>query len=369
MLSYEAYQLAAIHDMGAPVRTYQTNKRPRIILLSWVLAITTFIFFFIAFSANHFQFSDVLGYEIVLGIMVFFALIILVPIWMTPRTTIYICSAGLITQQKNQSLAIHWQKIEWAIANEGQCTIHLFDGENIVLGKYIEKAEDLAREIELKSQLASRDEPDNIELQFERIHNNQQSRQQQKQHIISEKKALIEHETDDEAQRLQKEYQLGTIFATYHAGFKGILRNKTLSRTILRLIFPFLLVLILYKIPFFSFLPAYNFINSYDDIFTLVWTFFSTFYPLHYFARYTRLHLYQHGLIYIDIGLEGVIFEVVHWSEIEKITYHKTNPLISPPFCQLYLFNGDKIVISGYLHSQPTLKRIFEELSPIPNIK
>ncbi len=153
---------------------------------------------------------------------------------------------------------------------------------------------------------------------------------------------------------------MGTILATYHAGFKGILRKKIISLNFLRLTLPLVIVLVLYKTPFFSFLPAHDFVNDYDDVFLFIWTSLSTIYPLYYFARYTRLHLYQDGLIYISIHLEGPVFEVVHWSDIEKITYHKTNPLISPPFCQLYLTNGDKIEVSGYLHSQATLKRIFE---------
>lgn len=69
------------------------------------------------------------------------------------------------------------------------------------------------------------------------------------------------------------------------------------------------------------------------------------------------LHLYTGGFVYI----EGGTFEVVRWEQIEKIIYHKTLPISSPPFCHIYLTTNDKLAISGYIHEKGTIELTLNE--------
>lgn len=71
-------------------------------------------------------------------------------------------------------------------------------------------------------------------------------------------------------------------------------------------------------------------------------------------ARFLRLHVYTEGFVLID----GVVFEVVRWEQVEKVIYHKTMPIFSSPLCHIYLTNGDTLTISGYIHERSAVKQI-----------
>ncbi|GER86314.1 hypothetical protein KDW_04760 [Dictyobacter vulcani] len=224
------------------------------------------------------------------------------------------------------------------------------------MGQLIDHLETLAQEIELKARLIKRPEGrETLEVQFEHLVSHQAVREQEKYDHVQKKKRLIENETPEEAFRLREEYRLGGVVATYHGGFKGILRRKAVGLPIhylLLLAFPSLFIEGFFH---FRFIPSFLASNT-TPLFWVLFVLSFLFMP-RFYARFLRLHLYTDGFVYI----EGGSFEVVRWEQIEKIIYHKSMPAFLLPFCHIYLTNGDTLVISGYIHERSAVKQAFDE--------
>lgn len=114
---------------------------------------------------------------------------------------------------------------------------------------------------------------------------------------------------------------------------------------------------ILSLIPGLSSFPIVSFVASNSGIIAILIGVLPLFFMPRFFARFTRLHLYADGFIY----LTGHSLEVVRWEQIEKLVYRKPTPVIAVPFCHIYLTNNRNLEISGYMHKKDVIKRIFNE--------
>lgn len=356
----EAYQLAAEYGLGEPVRVYQTNKRPYFKILGWSMAVTYLFLIIVVIVQTPFRLSSTTFflYGLVIAIMVLLTLIFFIPLMLLRPTTVYICSSGFIVHHKTNYQTVRWKEIEWVLQGSDHCTVYLNDKRRVIMSRLIDQREMMAQEIELKARLIKHEEGrENLEQQFELMRSRQTGRQQEKQNISAEKRALIENETFEEASMLREEHRLGEILATLHAGFKGILRKEFINKPIYyALLFSFALMFI-GQFFHFSFFPGGVFLASNSGLIIIILSLAAAFFMPRSFARYTRLHFYTEGFIFIESGS----FEVVRWEQVDKVIYHKTMPILSPPFCHIYLTNGDTLAISGYLHKQNAARQIFNE--------
>lgn len=366
-LPNNAYQLAAEYKLGEPVRVYRTNKRPRLKIVGWAITITSLFFIIVVLTQTHFRFTamTISLYSIFIAIMFFVAFLLLIPLLLIRKTTVYICSSGFIMLHKSAYQAVRWEDVEWVMSNNECCIVYLTNKERVVLSQLIGQLETLAQEIELKARLIKRLEGrENLEAQFEHLLHSQAAREQEKYDRFQRKQRSIEKETPEEALRFQEEYRLGEVVSTYHGGFKGILRRKAVGLSIhYTLLLAFALLLLASALQlledFFhwSFIPGGIFLASNTAPFYMVWFLLSSLFMPRFSARFIRLHLYTEGFISID----GSSFEVVRWEQVEKVIYHKTMPIFSPPFCHIYLMNGDTLMISGYIHERSIVKQVFNE--------
>lgn len=351
-LPNEAFQLAAQYDMGEPIRVYCTNKSNSLKLMSGIMACMLPIFFIVETIRNHylfdFQYLSLFG-----GIFIALALFLFAFILFTPGTTVYICVYGFIVKYKKTFQAIHWEEIEAILSKQA---IYLTNKKYIVLNGYIEHSETLLQEIDLKASFVCHPEKGSPEEQYKQELNRQAERKQQKEQFLKEKQKFIEHEQPEEAQQLREDYQLGDFLATYHAGFKGLLGKEIVGRTVYYILFLVCLLLFIEMIFRFHFIGSGFLASLISGLAVMVLLIFSIYTP-YFLARYTRLHLYDKGFVFIG----NRVFEVVHWEEIEKAVFQKTLPTSSGPFCILYLKNNDKLELNWYMHEQSKIKQLFSE--------
>jgi hypothetical protein len=359
-LPNEAYQLAAEHELGQPIRVYRTTKRPQFKIVGWATAITYLIIIIVVLTQIpfHFTHTTIFLYSIFVAIMFVVALFLFVPLLLIRKTTVHICSSGFILHHKTTYQIVRWEDVEWVLLNNGRCIVYLANKERVILSQLIGHLETLAQEIELKARLIKRPEGrETLEVQFEHLLNSQAAREQEKYDHFQGKQRLIEKETPEEALRLQEEYRLGEVVATYYGGFKGILRRKTVGLSIHYLLLLAFAFLFIEEFFHFRFIPGGFFLASNTAPLFMVLFLLSSLFMPRFSARFLRLHLYTEGFIYID----GSSFDVVRWEQIEKVIYHKTMPAFSPPFCHIYLTNDDKLLVSGYIHERSVVKQAFNE--------
>jgi len=358
--SDEAFQLAATYELGEPIRVYRTEKRSHVKLFGWVLAFVSLFVLIMVFIQAPFRFTSTIItlYSIMLAILLFVALLFLLPLLGVRRSTIYICSAGFILRRKHADQIVRWEEVEWVLSNNGQCVVYLANKQRVVISRFIGNLDMLAQEIELKARLVRRPEgQNNLEIQFEHLRRSQEVRAQERGAHLTGNHRSIGKETQEEASDLQEEYRLGEVIATFHGGFKGLLRQEAVGLPFyyfLLLAFPSLLV----GQPFqFRFFPGGSFLASNMGLLYLALFLLSSFFFPRFFARFLRFHVYTEGFVLIN----GSVFEVVRWEQVEKIIYHKTMPILSAPLCHIYLTNGNTLTISSYIHERSTVKQIFDE--------
>lgn len=357
-VSNEAYQLAAEHELGEPIRVYRTTKRPQFKTYGWAIATTYLIIIIVVLTRFPFRFTHatIFFYSIVVAIMFVVALIFFLSLLLMRKATVYIYSSGFILHHKTTYQIVRWEDIEWVWSDNKRCIVYLANKEQVVVSQLIGHLETLAQEIELKARLIKRSEGrETLEVQFEHLLSSQAGREQEKYDRFQEKQRIIEKETPEEMLRFQEEYGLGEGVATYHGGFKGILRREAVGLPIhylLLLAFAFLFIE-----GFFHFIPEGFFLASNMTPLFMVLLLLSSLFMPRFSARFLRLHLYTEGFIYMG----GGSFEVVRWEQIEKVIYHKSIPVLFPQFCHIYLTNGDTLMISGYIHEQSVVKQIVDK--------
>ncbi len=299
-----------------------------------------------------------------MGILIFASLIFFIPLLLLRPVTIYTCSSGFLKKCKKNYQVARWEEITWVFSNNERCIVYLKDKKPIIISRLVRQPMLLGQEIELKARLAQhQDGTEDLESQFEQMLNRQT--EQQKKATVGTKNLLFLREEPEEAFKLRDEYQMGEALGTYHAGFKGILRNKIIANTLyycflLLLIVPIILLLIIgvfFILNFSSIPPITDFFYNHRFIVELLSTVLALFLLPRFFEVYTRLHLYTDGFIYIT----GNSLEVVRWKQIEKIIYHKPTPISTLPFCHIYLKNDEGIEISRYIHQKDAIKRVFDE--------
>lgn len=363
----EAHQLGAEYGLGEYIREYRTNKRSAAKSSAWTfLFIYAFMAIIVLFS-GHFRFDAIFIplYEILTTIVILIALVAFTSLLLVYPEKIYIYSSGFI-QHGRRDQAVRWIQVDHVLSGRDRCIVYVTAGEKVILGKYIERRSELIQQIELKASLVKHPEgPEDLEQQFEIAKNRQPGKERKKENLSAEKQDLIAHEKPEEAFHLQEEYQMGDFLATYHAGFskKNILRSNLIGLQLLRALILAFAALVIGGfvndiLSFFdiNFFPT-NFIASNFQLLFYPLCLLSAIFMPRFFARHTRLHIYTEGFIYI----EGGMFEVVRWEQVEKIVYHKTFPIFSPPLCHLYLTTNDKLAVSGYMHEKNAVESLFSE--------
>lgn len=365
-LPNKAYQLAAEYELGEPVRMYKTDKRSAFKTFGCAMSATYLLVAFIVVAADHFHLEarDALAYAILAGILLIMTLIIFIPLALWRPTTIYICADGFIWHRKSRYRTVLWEEVEWVLTGESGTVIYLVNKEHLALNQFFARRLEASKEIELKARLAQRlGGAGNLEREYERAIADQAARQREEEVPSVKKRSSPVREKAEEAFRLQGEYQLGEFRGTYRAGLSGIFRNEILARTIY---YMFLLAVLLSIAPLFGILslipglssfPIVSFVASNSGIIAILIGVLPLFFMPRFFARFTRLHLYADGFIY----LTGHSLEVVRWEQIEKLVYRKPTPVIAMPFCHIYLTNNRNLEISGYMHKKDVIKRIFNE--------
>jgi hypothetical protein len=310
------------------------------------------------------RFINVTSFPVILVIAaVFLIVVVMVPVFIAilladGKTAIHIYSAGFIICCGKKAQVIRWEEVEWVKLDNGTGFIYLNDKKPIVISRYVQHLEALVQEIELKARLARQPEGEGtLERRYEQLLRKVTARQQERDELSQFGQKSLQQEAPEEASIYQREFQLGLLLSTYHAGLKGFWRGKIVGVVVhytLLLVLGLMLIEVVFHFPS---VPGWNFMDANNGFFLLAFFILFVFWISRYTARAVRLHLYTEGFVYID----GSALEVVRWEQIEKIIYHKYTPLYSPAFCHIYLANGDTLTISGYIHERAALAHVLNE--------